>query len=50
MNLTALRRIIAGIALAAGLTAAVASCSIPTEDQPHQINREQTTTTVTATP
>jgi len=50
MNLTALRRIIAGITLAAGIAAATAACSIPTEDQPQPINREQTTTTLAATP
>ena len=50
MNHSPLRRLIAVIALTSGLTAAIAACSIPTEDQPHQINREQTTTTVTATP
>lgn len=50
MNLTALRRIIAGVAFAAGIAAAIAACSIPTEDQPQPINREQTTTTLAATP
>ena len=50
MNHSPLRRLIAVIALTSGLTAAVAACSIPTEDQPQPINREQTTTTVAPTP
>jgi hypothetical protein len=50
MNLAQLRRVVTVLALTAGIAAAIAACSIPTEDQPRPINREQTTTTVVATP
>ena len=45
-----IRRLIAAIALLTGLAAVMISCSIPTEDNPQPINREQTTTTLAATP
>ena len=52
-NLRQLRRLprpIAALVLAGLVSVAGASCSIPTEDQPQPITREQTTTSVAGTP
>jgi hypothetical protein len=50
MSTHSLRRFVSLAALIVGLSSVVAACSIPTEDQPQPVNREQSTTTVTATP
>jgi hypothetical protein len=50
MSTHSLRRLVSLVALIVGLSSVVAACSIPTEDQPQPVNREQSTTTVTATP
>ncbi|CAB4593296.1 unannotated protein [freshwater metagenome] len=50
MSTRPLRRLVAVVAVATCLAAAVAACGIPTEDQPQPISREQTTTTVAASP
>ena len=49
-RLSQLSRPIATLALAGLVSVAGASCSIPTEDQPQPITREQTTTSVAGTP
>ena len=50
MNTHWLRRLFGITALIVGLSPIVAACSIPTEDQPQPVNREQSTTTATVTP
>lgn len=50
MTLRRVRRSIATVALAGLVAITIASCTIPTEDQPQPINREQTTTSVAETP
>ena len=50
MNTFGLRRVVAVVALVVTGALVIGACSIPTEDQPQQINREQTTTTVATNP
>jgi hypothetical protein len=50
MSTHSLRRLVSLTALIVGLSPIVAACGIPTEDQPQPVNREQSTTTVTASP
>ena len=50
MSARPLRRLVCLTALVVGLSPIIAACSIPTEDQPQPVNREQSTTTVTAAP
>jgi hypothetical protein len=50
MSTHSLRRLIGLTALIVGLSPIVVACSIPTEDQPQPVNREQSTTTVAAAP
>lgn len=50
MRFQRFRRSVAAVALVALGAVVAASCTIPTEDQPQPINREQTTTTSVETP
>jgi hypothetical protein len=50
MSTHPLRRLMGVAALSVCLSPIVAACSIPTEDQPQPVNRDQPTTTVTAAP
>jgi len=45
-----IRRLIATIAILAGVSSVALSCGIPTEDRPQPLNQEQTTTTVISSP
>lgn len=50
MSTYPLRRLMGIAALSVCLSPIIAACSIPTEDQPQPVNRDQPTTTVTAAP
>lgn len=50
MNTHPLRRLMGIAALIVCLSPIAIACSIPTEDQPQPVNRDQPTTTVTAAP